>query len=105
MPSLRERIQDVRALALHFVDAICRSENLPAKRLSDMAVAALLAYSWPGNVRQLQHAVEMAVVLSGDRMMLVEEDFARRTEPELGGLRICGACVRTGGRPGFRCNR
>jgi transcriptional regulator with PAS, ATPase and Fis domain len=87
MPALRERVQDVRALAQHFVDAICRSENLPTKRLSDRAVAALLAYSWPGNVRQLQHAVEMAVVLSGDRMMVVEEDFALPIEPEMGGFR------------------
>jgi transcriptional regulator with PAS, ATPase and Fis domain len=87
MPALRERVQDVRALAQHFVDAICRSENLPTKRLSDRAVAALLAYSWPGNVRQLQHAVEMAVVLSGDRTMLVEEDFALPKEPEMGGFR------------------
>jgi transcriptional regulator with PAS, ATPase and Fis domain len=87
MPSLRERVQDIRTLAQHFVDAICRSENLSIKRLSDRAVASLLAYSWPGNVRQLQHAVEMAVVLSGDRTMLVEEDFALPTEPEMGCLR------------------
>jgi transcriptional regulator with PAS, ATPase and Fis domain len=87
MPALRERVQDIRALAQHFVDAICRSENLPPKWLADRAIAALLAYSWPGNVRQLQHVVEMAVVLSGERTMLVEEDFALPTEPEMNGLR------------------
>jgi transcriptional regulator with PAS, ATPase and Fis domain len=86
MPALRDRIQDIRALAQYFVDAICRSEGLPAKWLSDRTVAALLAYSWPGNVRQLQHAVEMAVVLSGDRSMLVEEDFALPRDPDMGML-------------------
>jgi DNA-binding NtrC family response regulator len=36
---------------------------------------ALLRYSWPGNIRQLQHAVEMAVVLSDDRTVLTASDF------------------------------
>jgi DNA-binding NtrC family response regulator len=87
MPALRERVQDIRGLAQHFVDGICRSEGLPPKRLSDTAVASVLAYSWPGNVRQLQHAVEMAVVLSGDRTVLVEEDFALPADLEMGTLR------------------
>jgi DNA-binding NtrC family response regulator len=88
MPALRERVQDIRALAQHFVDLICRTENLLPKQLSERAVASLLAYSWPGNVRQLQHAVEMAVVLSGDRTVLVEEDFALPADAGAGMLRI-----------------
>jgi transcriptional regulator with GAF, ATPase, and Fis domain len=75
MPALRERIPDVPVLANHFVRMICRSEGLPEKALSDSAVEALCAYGWPGNVRQLQHAVEMAVVLSGDRSLLTVADF------------------------------
>jgi transcriptional regulator with GAF, ATPase, and Fis domain len=86
MPALRERAHDVRALAHHFVAAICRSENLRPKRLSDTAVSALLTYSWPGNVRQLQHAVEMAVVLSGDREVLLEADFPLPINAEPGML-------------------
>ena len=69
----------------HILSApICRSENLRPKRLSDTAVSALLAYSWPGNVRQLQHAVEMAVVLSGDREVLLEADFPLPSIPNPG---------------------
>lgn len=83
MPALRERMQDIRILAQHFVDLICRSENLPSKRISEEAIPALLAYSWPGNVRQLQHAVEMSVVLSGERTVLFEEDFALPRDPEI----------------------
>jgi transcriptional regulator with GAF, ATPase, and Fis domain len=83
MPALRQRVQDIRVLAQHFVDAICRSENLLPKRISEEAIPALLSYSWPGNVRQLQHAVEMAVVLSGERTVLFEEDFALPNDPEV----------------------
>jgi transcriptional regulator with PAS, ATPase and Fis domain len=83
MPALRQRVQDIRVLAQHFVDAICRSENLLPKRISEKAIPALLSYSWPGNVRQLQHAVEMAVVLSGERTVLFEEDFALPNDPEV----------------------
>ena len=70
MPSLRDRVSDVAHLANHFLRAVCELEAIPEKRLSDSAVAAMQSYSWPGNVRQLQHAVEMAVVLSGDRRNL-----------------------------------
>jgi transcriptional regulator with PAS, ATPase and Fis domain len=83
MPALRQRVQDIRILAQHFVDVICRAENLPGKRISEDAIPALLSYSWPGNVRQLQHAVEMSVVLSGERTVLFEEDFALPGDPEV----------------------
>lgn len=75
MPALRDRVSDIPILARHFVDAICRAENLPIKSLRESAIEVLMQYSWPGNVRQLQHAVEMAVVLSGDRELLCVEDF------------------------------
>ena len=75
MPALRERVLDIPVLADHFVRTICRSEGLTEKALSESAVDALCAYRWPGNVRQLQHAVEMAVVLSGDRSILTGADF------------------------------
>jgi transcriptional regulator with GAF, ATPase, and Fis domain len=81
MPSLRERVSDVPHLAKHFVSAICEMERIPEKTLSDSAVAVMQSYSWPGNVRQLQHAVEMAVVLSGDRTALSGPDFALPASP------------------------
>lgn len=76
MPTLRERPSDIAVLARHFIDTICRTEHLSPKMLGESAEEALVTYSWPGNVRQLQHAVEMAVVLSGDRYELCPEDFA-----------------------------
>jgi transcriptional regulator with PAS, ATPase and Fis domain len=75
MPSLRERISDIPELALHFVRKICNLEGITEKALSESAMTAMQHHPWPGNVRQLQHAVEMAVVLSGDRELLIASDF------------------------------
>jgi len=75
MPALRERPEDILALARHFVAKICREEGLPQKALSASALPKLTSYSWPGNVRQLENAIEMAVVLSGGRVTLTAADF------------------------------
>jgi DNA-binding NtrC family response regulator len=75
LPALRARIGDVSALTYHFIEKICRLENLPCKRISREALDRLSAYSWPGNVRQLENAVERAIVLSGEREILYPSDF------------------------------
>ncbi len=61
LPALRERKEDVRVLAEHFVE---RNAAYGRKRLSPEALAALESYDWPGNVRELQHAIERAVILA-----------------------------------------
>ncbi|MEO7146240.1 MAG: sigma-54 dependent transcriptional regulator [Bryobacteraceae bacterium] len=75
VPALRDRLADIPQLALHFVDKICRQEDLPAKRITPQTLDRLRSYSWPGNVRQLENAVEMAIALSGDRDILFPSDF------------------------------
>ena len=75
MPPLRERVADIPLLAAHFVDKICRAEGIPLKRLEPGALIRLGSYSWPGNVRQLENAIEMAIALSGDREELAAADF------------------------------
>jgi len=76
MPALRDRAGDVPLLARHFVEKICRQEDLAAKVLPRETLERLQAYHWPGNVRQLENAVEKAVALSGGRDVLVPGDFA-----------------------------
>ncbi len=76
MPPLRQRPADIPVLAAHFVEKVCRLEETPVKRLTAEAVERLGTCSWPGNVRQLENAIEMAVALSGDRPMLAPSDFA-----------------------------
>jgi len=75
LPPLRDRREDVPLLLEHFLDVYCQKYNLPAKRLSARALDELIAYSWPGNVRALRHAVERAVILS-EGTLLEAADFS-----------------------------
>jgi len=76
MPPLRERRQDIAVIAPFLVEKICKSEGIALKSLSPEAVERLSGYSWPGNVRQLENFIAMAVALSGDRGTLAPADFA-----------------------------
>ncbi len=69
LPPLRERPEDIEALANGFVQRYARSYHLPAKRLSDAALARMQAYAWPGNVRELQNVIERAVILCADEVV------------------------------------
>jgi DNA-binding NtrC family response regulator len=75
MPPLRQRRADIPLLAAHFVEKICRIEQIQLKCLAGEALERLCGYYWPGNVRQLENAVEMAVALSGDCGILTAVDF------------------------------
>jgi DNA-binding NtrC family response regulator len=76
MPALRERPGDTPLLVHHFVEKICRQEEIPTKYISREALARLCDYPWPGNVRQLENSVEMAIALSGDTRELLPSDFS-----------------------------
>eukprot|EP00913_Durusdinium_trenchii_P023348 g21926.t1 len=73
LPPLRERKEDIFKLALHFLN---RSAVRAGKRISyidDDALAALEEYSWPGNIRELQNAIERAVVLADDNRIALHD--------------------------------
>jgi two-component system response regulator AtoC len=75
VPPLRERHEDIPLLVAHFTKRYCTEQQLQLKRVSHEAIKYLMVYDWPGNIRQLQNAVEMAVTLSGDRDLLDLADF------------------------------
>jgi len=75
VPSLRERPTYIPLLVQHFLGKVCRHEELSPRRIAGETLGRLMSYSWPGNVRQLENAVEMAIALSGDREMLYPGDF------------------------------
>jgi DNA-binding NtrC family response regulator len=75
VPPLRERREDIPWLVTHFVKKYCVEQNLPNKRIAHNAMKYLMTFDWPGNVRQLENAVEMAITLSGDRDLLELNDF------------------------------
>jgi transcriptional regulator with GAF, ATPase, and Fis domain len=79
IPPLRERTDDIPALAAQFVGQTARRLKQAPPRLSHAAIAQLVAHDWPGNVRELQHAVERAMILS--RGGPVHFELARSTRP------------------------
>ena len=71
LPTLKDRAEDVPLLAAHFLAVHAARNQKAVDGFSPEALAALQAYDWPGNIRELQHAVERAVVLStGPRILL-----------------------------------
>jgi DNA-binding NtrC family response regulator len=75
MPPLRERTSDIPELAQHFLEKVAEQESAAPKRIDPSALDVLMRYGWPGNVRQLEHALESAVALSGPRTILYPKDF------------------------------
>ena len=66
VPPLRERRDDIALLVKHFVATTAQAQNAPPKVLTDDAMTALSNYDWPGNIRELEHVIERAVILSDD---------------------------------------
>ena len=76
MPSLAERREDIPALVSHFFARYGNENGLAPPEISPEAMAALQAYEWPGNVRQLRNVVERTVILAPrDRLARIEADM------------------------------
>jgi len=58
VPSLKERVEDIKALAVHFLQVFSVKYQLPCPELSEQAVINLQQYQWPGNIRELSHLME-----------------------------------------------
>ncbi|WP_170002474.1 sigma-54-dependent transcriptional regulator [Pseudopontixanthobacter vadosimaris] len=79
IPSLAERRDDISALAEHFFTRYSAEQGIPAPEIGEEAMAALQAYDWPGNVRQLRNVVERTIILTP------REDLAEVTPDMLPG--------------------
>jgi transcriptional regulator with GAF, ATPase, and Fis domain len=75
VPPLRARANDIPLLVEHFSEKICRREGFKPKTVSPSAMERLMAYRWPGNVRQLQHVIERAVSFAAKRDRLYLGDI------------------------------
>jgi DNA-binding NtrC family response regulator len=82
LPPLRERGEDIKILAMHFLKKYTAKYRKSGLRLNNQATGKLLKYHWPGNVRELQHTIEKAVILAdGDFLQL--DDFMLKSQDEL----------------------
>ena len=70
IPTLRERREDIPLLAEHFIQKYAEKNDRPVPQLQPASLERLMAYSWPGNVRQLEHVIERAVILNRDERRL-----------------------------------
>jgi DNA-binding NtrC family response regulator len=75
MPPLRERRDDIPLLVQHFLQKLAADSGRSALTVSQDAMRRLMAYGWPGNVRQLENVVERAVTFSGTRTQIELHDF------------------------------
>ena len=73
IPSLRERIEDVAPLASHFLDRFGKEHGRPAAALSAAALQKLMAYSWPGNIRELESVIMRALTFSRAPILTAED--------------------------------
>ncbi len=69
LPPLRERKEDIPLLVDRFLESFCRENGKPPRGFTQSAMRLLMDYDWPGNIRELENAVERAVVLSTHESM------------------------------------
>lgn len=72
LPPLRERKEDIPELAHHFIQKHGRRTGKSTRKLSEATLRMLLAYAWPGNIRELEHVIERALITSKTDTLSVE---------------------------------
>ena len=75
LPPLRERREDIPLLVQRFIEHFCETHKLDLKTISPNVLKALMAYDWPGNVRQLENIVERMVALTANRPAILPADL------------------------------
>ena len=89
VPPLRERADDVIPLALHFLEQNARELKKPKLRLTREQGKLLTDYSWPGNIRELQHVIARAAILtSGTKLMLDPALFDKKVSADKARVRL-----------------
>jgi DNA-binding NtrC family response regulator len=73
VPPLREREEDIPLLADHFLKSFCKKYKKPLLQIDKSVMTRIQKYHWPGNIRELQHAIERAVILNdGNKIQSAE---------------------------------
>jgi transcriptional regulator with PAS, ATPase and Fis domain len=91
MPPLNQRREDIPLLIDHFLERLAAERGEPRRRLNSRALALLMEHAWPGNIRQLQNALEHALTVASGQVIgpqhlpqsLLKESPAKETELDL----------------------
>ncbi|MFC2098455.1 sigma-54-dependent transcriptional regulator [Bacteroidota bacterium] len=73
LPPLRERKEDIPLLIFHYLNDFKKKYNKPGLKVGEYVLGALSEYAWPGNIRELQHSVERAVIMAESDEMSIED--------------------------------
>ena len=81
IPPLRERKEDITAIASYFVKVYGNKYRKPDIVITQAGLSKLMGYQWPGNVRELQHTIEKAVILCDKKELTPDDFFFKPTMP------------------------
>lgn len=87
VPPLRERPDDILLLAKYFIERYAARDRKRIRRVDNRSAAALQAYDWPGNIRELQNVIERAMIFCDSETFSVEEAWLRPEPDRERGLR------------------
>jgi two-component system response regulator AtoC len=97
LPPLRERLEDLPELVGHFLARYADRSKKAVSHVSDEAMQLLRSYAWPGNIRELEHAIERAVAMSNTTVLFPEDFPAEISRGASAGLGAGAASVQAAG--------
>jgi DNA-binding NtrC family response regulator len=99
LPALRERLDDIPLLFTHYLRRFAKDNGLPEARLSPEALAVLVRYAWPGNIRELRNACENLAVLRAGKVVAPADLDPRFSQAPVAARAVAAAAVAAGGAP------
>ncbi|WP_114752107.1 sigma-54-dependent transcriptional regulator [Pleomorphovibrio marinus] len=78
LPPLRERLEDIPLLADHFIEVYAKKYNKDIRKAGEALIKRMQKYHWPGNIRELQHSIERAVIMTTRGVLQPEDLFMQK---------------------------
>jgi len=78
LPPLRERLEDISLLANHFIEIYSKKYNKDIRKAGEALIKRMQKYHWPGNIRELQHSIERAVIMTTHSVLQPEDLFTQK---------------------------
>ncbi|MEQ8576691.1 MAG: sigma-54 dependent transcriptional regulator, partial [Fulvivirga sp.] len=82
LPPLRDRFEDVPLLANHFLHFYNKKYNKQVSKISEAALTRMQKHNWPGNIRELQHSLERAIIMSNSQVLQPEDFNFNSSQPQ-----------------------